>query len=257
MPHRELIVAGQRIPSVTDWLDVLDKKWLRPWYAKEELLRCIEELAPFAAGDAMEPTDAKRFVKSLLANWRRRVKEKDYAAGSKARAAGDIGTEFHTWVEKFLSGKDYTFPPGMAALVTPLTVEFKRFHGEWGFVPVEQEFHVVSKRYVYQGTFDYLGPDKKIEGLGLWDWKTSNKIDDTFGLQIALYAYAYGEQMGWTPEETWKNITHGGTVRLDKKTEQLEHKIYDDLPYLFRVASALREPYDYRNQVGAWEADDD
>lgn len=258
MPHQELIVNGQRIPSVTEWLDVMDKKWLRPWYAKEELLRCIEELAPFVTGDALEPADAKRFVKTLLAAWRKRVKEKSYAAETKARAAADIGTEFHNWVEWFLQGKVYCQKPELVNALAPLTREFERFHKEWGFNPtIGQELHVVSKRYVYQGTFDFLGENKKISGLGLWDWKTSNKMEDTFGLQIALYAYAYGEQQGWTPEETWERITHGGTVRVDKKNGYLEHKVYRDLPYLFRVAVALREPYDFRNQVGVWEAEDD
>lgn len=252
MPHQELVIAGQRIPSVTEWLDVLDKKWLRPWYAKEELLRCIGELAEFPERLA-DPDITKKALKALLASWRKRVKEKNYAAEHKAKAAADIGTMFHSEVEKFLRGE--TSEPA-DALVKSMMHEFHRFQNEWKFTPGLQEIHVVSKRYVYQGTFDYLGDDCKILGLGLWDWKTSNKIDDTFGLQIALYAYAYGEQQGWTPEETWEKITHGGTVRLDKRTGQLEHKIYRDLPYLFRVASALREPYDYRNQVGAWESDD-
>lgn len=249
MPHQELIVEGQRIPSVTEWLDVMDKSWLRPWYAKMELNRCIEELAVLTAGDLV---NAKKDIKTILATWRKRVKEKAWAATVKKDAAASIGTDFHNGVEAFLSGKPFVpVCPETQVLLT----EFERFNREWQFKNGQQEIHVVSKRYVFQGTFDYLGEDCKILGLGLWDWKTSNKIDDTFGLQIALYAYAYGEQQGWTPDETWAKITHGGTVRLDKKTGYLEHKIYRDLPYLFRVASALREPYDYRNQVGVWEAE--
>jgi hypothetical protein len=257
MPHQELVIAGQRIPSVTEWLDVLDKKWLRGWYAKEELLRCIEELS------APRPdNDAERFEKKLLALWRKRAKarkdETDWAADGKSKQAASIGTEFHTWVEHFLKGGGYVpQPPELITRVMPLTAEFQRFHAEWKLQLVSQELHVVSKQYVYQGTFDFLGRNKYIEGLGIWDWKTSNKIDDTYGLQIALYAYAYGEQQGWTPEQTWGLITHGGTVRLDKRTNQLEHKIYKDLPYLFRVAVALREPWDYRNKVGAWEETND
>jgi hypothetical protein len=259
MAHQELIVAGQRIPSVTEWLDVMDKKYLRGWYAKEELLRCIEELATLREQSTCETVAedllvSKRRLRELLAAWRKRVKEKDYAADHKAQAAASIGTDFHDCVEKFLRGE--TVSP-LDPIVRAMFHEFHRFHTEWQFKPVKQEFHVVSKRYVYQGTFDFLGTNTQFDGLGLFDWKTSNKIDDTFGLQIALYAYAYGEQEGWTEQETWERITHGGTVRLDKRTGQLEHKIYDDLPYLFRVASALREPYDYRNKIGVWEADND
>lgn len=259
MPHQDLIIEGQRIPSVTEWLDVMDKKWLRPWYAKMELMRCIEELAEIHVAEKDSYKEMKNGmsagVRELLAAWRKRVKEKAWAADAKKDAAASIGTDFHNGVEALLSGKESFIPqcPETPALIT----EFERFHKEWQFKNGQQEIHVVSKRYVFQGTFDYLGEDCKILGLGLWDWKTSNKIDDTFGLQIALYAYAYGEQQGWTEEETWAKITHGGTVRLDKRTGYLEHKIYRDLPYLFRVAAALREPYDYRNQVGAWEAQDD
>lgn len=256
MPHQDLYIEGQRIPSVTEWLDVMDKKWLRGWYAKEELLRCIAEL-----NDAQLPLtgpDPLKVVRKILATWRKRVKEKAYAADDKSRHAAGIGTEFHAWVEAYLGGEDCLIKPEFLEAVQPLTVEFRRFQNDWGFVPnVGQEIHVVSKKYVYHGIFDFLGRNNKFNGLGLWDWKTSNKIDDTYGLQVALYAYAYGEQSGWTPEETWTRITHGGTVRLDKKTHQLEHKVYENLPYLFRVASALREPYDYRNQIGAWEAEYD
>lgn len=261
MPHQDLYIQGQRIPSVTEWLDVMDKKWLRPWYAKEELKRCVEELAAFQKNKTLENCD--KGIKDILALWRKRIKlkqgETDWAADARSKAAADIGTEFHTWVEHFLKGEAYVpQPPEIITKVTPLMGEFQRFHKDWQFNPtVGQEIHVVSKKYVYQGTFDFLGTTSKFEGLGLFDWKTSNKIDDTYGLQIALYAYAYGEQMGWTEAETWDRIRYGGTVRLDKWTNQLEHKLYDNLPYLFRVASALREPYDYRNQVGVWEAEYD
>lgn len=260
MPHQDLYINGQKIPSVTEWLDVLDKKWLRPWYAKEELKRCIEELA---AVEVTTPEDFSKRIKATLTVWRKRVKlkqgETDWAADNKSKEAGAIGTEFHTWVERFLQGEVYMPKPSeLVEKVIPLTDEFRRFHKDWQFNPtIGQELHVVSKRFVYQGTFDFLGTNNKIEGLCIADWKTSNKIDDTYGLQLALYAGAYGEQVGWTPEETWKRITHGLTVRLDKRTNQLEHKVYDDLPYLYRVATALREPYDYRNKVGAWEAEND
>ena len=256
MPHQELIVNGQRIPSVTEWLDIMDKKWLRQWYSKEELLRCIEELKN--AEFDLTGGDPVKVARKILATWRKRVREKDYAADAKSKAAAGIGTEFHTWVEHFLKAEPYEIANDLMAKVEPLTTEFKRFHREWAFSPtVGQEIHVVSKRYVYQGTFDFLGTNSKFDGLCVADWKTSNKIDDTYGLQLALYAYAYGEQMGWTPDETWAKITHGLSVRLDKYTHQLEHKVYDNLPYLFRVASALREPWDYRNKVGCWEESDD
>lgn len=257
MPHQDLYIAGQRIPSVTEWLDVMDKKWLRSWYSKEELLRCIAELAELQT--TKNVGEYEHAMRKLLAVWRKRVKEKAYAADDKSKAAAGIGTQFHSWVEHFLAGTDYIFPNAeMSEKVGPLTGEFRRFHATWGFNPtVGQEIHVVSKRYVYQGTFDFLGTNNKFEGLCIADWKTSNKIDDTYGLQLALYAYAYGEQMGWTSDQTWERITHGLSVRLDKYTHQLEHKVYDNLPHLFRVASALREPYDYRNQVGAWEAEED
>lgn len=246
MPHRELIIDGQRIPGVTEILDTMDKKWLRPWYAKEELLRCIGDLVLLQEHE-IKP---ERAIRAVLVDWRKRVKEKNYAAEHKAKDAADIGTEFHRCVELYLKSRQWSTTPEVELLLK----EFRQFDQEWGFErPGLQEVYVVSKRYVYQGCFDYLGTDKKMSGLGLWDWKTSNRIDDTFGLQIALYANAYGEGQGWKPEETWAFITHGGTVRLDKRTKRLEYKVYTDLPYLFRVASALREPYDYRNKVGIWE----
>jgi hypothetical protein len=245
MPHRELTINGQRIPSVTEWLNVLDKRWLRAWYAKEELARCILEL------DAVRSLESGN-VAGLLRNWRERLREKQYAADIKAKAAAEIGIEFHTCVEKILRDQPYDASPAVA----PLFAEFRRFAAVWKFKPRVLEGHVLSRRYVYHGTFDFLGETAKFDGLGVWDWKTSNKMDDTFGLQIALYAYAYGEQKGWTEYETWQKITHGGTVRLDKKSGKLKYKVYSDLPYLFRVAVALREPYDFLNKVGAWEETD-
>ena len=249
MPHQEMYLDGQRVPGVSDLLGVMDRTWLQPWFAKEELARCINELAK-----PRPDIDAERFEKTLLASWRKRIKEKDYAAPAVGQLARDIGTEFHNWVEAYLKGNAHIIRPDLSLKVLPLTGEFVRYHAEWNLNPtIGQELNVVSKRYVYQGTFDFLGTNNKHPGLCLADWKTSSKIDDTYGLQVALYAYAYGEQMGWAEAETWEKITHGLTVRLDKYTHRLEWQVYKDLPYLFRVAIGLREAYDYRNKVGAWE----
>lgn len=251
MGHREVFIDGVKAAGVTSMLGTLEKPYLRPWYAKQELLRCIDELATFSsAGGA----DLKKSLKAILATWRRRIKEKDYAAVATTRVSSDIGTDFHDCVECYLR-RDAVNPK--SELVGRMMREFALFDAEYKFKPLELEFNVVSKRYLYQGTFDFIGHCAKLEGLGVADWKTSNKIDDTFGLQLALYAYAYGEQAGWTPEETWDRIKWGICVRLDKKSGGLEHKVYTDLPYLFRVAIALREPYDYMQKIGIWEEQSD
>jgi len=252
MTHWTPTVDGVAVPSVTTILGVMEKEWLRPWYAKEELSRCVGELD--ATVKSLLP------FKDLLASWRKRIKEKDYAATQRAKDAGDIGTMFHQCVEDILRNESkLVIPPP----VLPLVRKWQEWQDQFNPQPHGLEQHVISKKWMYGGTFDFIGITSHTNEPGeltIADWKTSNKIDDTFGLQLAAYAYAYGEQKGWTEEETWKWITVGVSVRVDKrayKDNELEVKVYNDLPYLFRVFSSLREPYDYLRKVGVWESEDE
>jgi len=244
MPHQELVIDGRPVPSVTEIISVLDKPFLRGWYAKEELQRCIDELAM-----PRPDKQAQSFEKELLVAWRRRVRQKDYAAIAKAERAKEWGISFHTAVYNILRHEPYS----VVIDIIPSIHSFLKLKEKWAFRPTKLEFSVRSEIYDFHGTGDYIGEDNVMPGLGIGDWKTSNSIGAENGLQIALYAYAFGEQEGWSVKETWEKITHGFIARFDKKTGLPETKLITDLPHLFRVAIALRELYDFWRKVGIWE----
>ncbi len=54
-------------------------------------------------------------------------------------------------------------------------------------VPVASEILVGLKRYNSAGTLDMLILNLDTNELELWDWKTSNAVNDTYAMQVAAY----------------------------------------------------------------------
>jgi hypothetical protein len=162
-----------------------------------------------------------------------------------------FGTNVHSQIESYLSQK------ASDAVYTPEEIKcfenFKNWYSTYGLVPVsmEPEDAVISTRYNYQGTWDFIG--KKDGVLLVADWKTSNQLYDTVGLQLAAYAHLYGENQGWSDDEVWKNIPHGLAVRIDKKTAYVQAKWFTDLRYYFDVFKSLLLPYQFVSHSGAWQ----
>lgn len=203
-------------PSVTEIINVLDKPGLCMWYGKLGTVEC------------------------------NRIKNESAA----------FGTHVHALIEGFLTGK----PGGVIELDKEPTAEemacltsFQKWYATAGLEPVsmEPEDSVKSTLFGYQGTWDFIG--RQNGTLIVADWKTSNQLYDTVGLQLAAYAQLYGESQGWDRDRIWKSIPHGLAVRIDKKTAKVYTKWYKDLTYYFDVFHSLLLPYQFVHKTGAWD----
>lgn len=221
MPHKNVVVDGIKIPSVTTILNVLDKPGLVYWYGKHGTAEC------------------------------NRIKEE----------SATFGTHVHSLIESFLSCQEGMVLLPQDVKYTPEELACSQSFREWyktsGLTPVsmEPEDAVISKEYNYQGTWDFIG--RKDGTMLVADWKTSNALYDTVGLQLAAYAQLYGESQGLTGNAIWKLIPHGMAVRIDKKTAKVQVKWYKDLIWYFDVFKSLLLPYQFVSHTGAWSHEKD
>lgn len=132
--------------------------------------------------------------------------------------AGDIGTQVHNCIEVYLKGQNVDgLLAGNKLLENPFNA-FLTWHKKEGFEFIASEQQVCTKRYA--GTLDGLA--RKNGELWLIDFKSSNRIDQTYLWQVA--AYRECAENGWLFNNgEWKqehyNIKGGvGVLRLDKKT---------------------------------------
>jgi len=214
MAHKTVKVGGVTIPSVTTVINCLDKPGLCTWYGKHGTAEC------------------------------NRIKNESAV----------FGTNVHSLIETYLSDKEVGGAVIEATLEEVKCFEsFREWYKTYGLSPVsmEPEDAVISKRYNFQGTWDFIG--RKDNELLVADWKTSNQLYDTVGLQLAAYAQLYGENQGWTDEQVWQRIPHGLAVRIDKKTTYVQAKWYTDLKFYFDVFKSLLLPYQFVSHSGAWQ----
>lgn len=202
------------IPSVTQIIGALNKPWLHMWYGKYGTAYCEK-------------------IKT----------------GSQR-----IGSRIHLLIEANLrSGRK---PKLQGYTYSKIIKNFDEWKERSGFTyaSIEPEEPLRSKIYCYQGTYDAIGYLKETKDqLWICDWKTSNQVDETFGLQLSAYAWLYGESNGWSESEIWSRIPNGLAVRLDKKTGKVEPHVYDGLQHYFEVFKSLILPYQFMTKTGGWE----
>lgn len=153
------------------------------------------------------------------------------------REAGEFGQHIHDQIESLLknAGSETT---GRAS---DIINKFQQWRCQSGYTPTEIERKVEHKGLGYHGTLDSIGHFGDPKELFVLDWKTSSKIDNLYGCQLAAYAEAYYE-------ETGIRIVNGGVVRLEKdpkKPKQLEVKTFNNLPEYFEVFKACKVVYDF------------
>jgi hypothetical protein len=201
-------------PSVTQVINVLDKPGLYTWYGKLGNEEC------------------------------NRIK----------RESGEFGTHVHDLIEAYLTGK----PGGVLQMDKMPTQEemacfdgFRKWYDTFGLVPISLEpEEAVKSKLGFQGTWDFIG--RYDNAIIVADWKTSNQLYDTVGLQLAAYAQLYGESKGLTGNAIWQLIPHGLAVRIDKKTAKVYIKWFEDLIFYFDVFKNLLLPYQFISKTGAW-----
>lgn len=168
--------------------------------------------------------------------------------------SGKIGTEFHNEVYHRLSGSANPDKPSAQALAMVETF-FKEFVVPYKVTPIELEKHVVNSKYRYHGSFDgivnVVNMPKEIRygkpsvdlysGPVLADWKSSNGIYDTHGIQLGGYYKAV------------PTTDTGLIVQVHRETLKLKYKFFDGLDHYGNVFLNAREIWDYLHSKGAWE----
>src|SRR3984893_15193589 len=187
-------------PSVTTILSILDKsKALVPW-----AVRC-------AQNKFHELIDAGRiYTQPELESFGFLIKD---AHKEELDRAGRIGTQVHEWIQKYLEARAgrgaFPLPPidpqvrsccSAARLwirqadVRPFAIErllFTRKHG------VISTTHLPAALIINQRT-------------AICDWKSSNRLHDTYHLQLAAYRAMHAEMTGTFLDDRW-------LIRLDKE----------------------------------------
>jgi hypothetical protein len=217
MPHKEMVSKGIRIPSVTQVIGCLDKPALYTWYGKYGNEEC------------------------------NRIK----------RESAEFGTAVHSLIDNYIMKKDDvvimpTTNPEIQNQIMACVQNFQNWYKNSGMevISAEPEDAVYSKRYNFQGTWDFIGTRNGI--MLPADWKTSNQLYPTVGLQLAAYAQLYGENQGWDDNEIFKKFPNGLGVRIDKKTAKVYEKVYDGLGFYFEVFKHLIHVYEFHTGTGAW-----
>ena len=215
MAHKEGHKDGVRIPSVTQVINIFEKYALYAWYAKHGVEEC------------------------------NKIKIE----------SGLFGTAVHDMIEQYITKKErpIEFPPSVDQdKAKECAANFATWYNTSGLevINAEPEDAVYSKRYNFQGTWDFIG---KRNGIILCaDWKTSNQLYETVGLQLSAYAHLYGESQGWTDEEIFEKIPDGLAVRIDRKTAKVYTKDYTCLKHYFNTFKHLIHAYEFHTQSGAW-----
>lgn len=219
MPHKVVVKNGINIPSVTTIISCLDKPGLYSWYGKYGTEEC------------------------------NRIKNESAA----------FGTSVHDHIDRYISNepeRPIYYADGVdVEMVLKCFNSFKEWYEPSGLevISAEPEDAPISKRHNFQGTWDFIGRRKGSNLILPADWKTSNSLYNTVGLQLAAYAQLYGEQQGWSDEETFKRLPDGLAVRIDKKTAKVYPKEYTGLKYYFEVFKHLIPAHEFHTNSGAWD----
>lgn len=111
------------------------------------------------------------------------------------------GTTVHTWAEDFYNtGK----VPELLKGYEGYWKSFEKFNTYFNLKPILQETVLYSHEFAFAGRMDFYGILKvgEIEKRVLVDFKTSNMLHWSYGLQLAAYKHCL-EQMGYPVDECY------------------------------------------------------
>ncbi len=222
MPHKDIVVNGLKIASVTGITGLL------------------------------RIPDTKRPDLSFLEAWRGNMGHK--RCDAILEASKKVGTSVHNSIEHYLRTGE------IEETNREFVISFIEWKEKVGFDPVEVEPSEPligctdlgrhkdgeSCESCFQGSFDAIG---YIGGeLVICDWKTSSKMSITNGLQLSAYAHLSNTRRPLSEPR----INTGYIVRLDKKTKKYHDLKYENLRDYFQVFQGLIPAYYYVHQTGRW-----
>lgn len=108
-----------------------------------------------------------------------------------------------------------------------------------GCIPIASELLVGVKRYHSAGTLDMLVWNHKTEQIELWDWKTSNAVNDSYALQVSAYKKFF-EVMTGLKIDTCK------IIHLSKESDHYAVYLIPEIDEVFKTFLAISKVYDWR-----------
>jgi len=137
---------GKPLTGVTTILGVIAKPALIQW-AANECIKYIKEKQPKVTKIGQE--DYIIYTKNQLHDLLEAAKVSH--AGKRDKTA-DIGTQVHSWIEKYVKGKN----PKRNKKIGHITDNFVKWSIENKVKFLKSEIRVYSEKYWYAGTFDLL-----------------------------------------------------------------------------------------------------
>ena len=198
------MVDGEKVPSVTRVIDAVFPKYLTDWAAA-----CGSDWWREKREEILYEYTIEEVCEGIR-----------YAHKEISKAAQEIGSEVHRWIELYIKGKiigveaETDYPERVK-------IPMQNFHKWADAHDIEWESceeKVYSRSWGYAGTVDAVA---EINGKQcVIDFKTSAKIYKEYYLQVAAYVNAIGEMRGHLPEL-------GVIVRLDKEEEKFQEAAFD------------------------------
>jgi hypothetical protein len=230
--HYQFVESGIIVDSVTT-KNILEKEHLIPWAAK----LAIEFLMQDNRFERLQGVERESLMTAA------QFKYKD-----ERDQAGDIGTIVHNAIEIYINDWIATdFKPESIVRYLPEGVDPRAVAAcrcaenainKYNVIPIACEL-LVGNPNVSAGTLDLLVMTQKGK-LELWDWKTSNSIDDFYALQTGVYRRFLIHMSGLF-------CSNVRIIKLDKFSDK--PKVYNvpkpDVAYnTFKLLSSV---YDYMN----------
>jgi hypothetical protein len=224
--------TGEVVDSVTT-KNIIDKPHLIPW----SIRLAIEYLEKPGNFELLQTDQRANIIKAAQLQGRDAMQE-----------AGSVGSIAHDAIEKYVkywmeNGErikdirdllsDSDDPRAWAAARSA-----EKVFNKYNVIPVATEF-IVGKEGEGAGTLDLLVMTDK-GSLELWDWKTSNSIDDFYSCQVATYKRYFNHMTGL-------KVRKSRVIKLDKACDS--YKIYniDDNRKSYEVFKACSKIYDWRH----------
>lgn len=105
-------------------------------------------------------------------------------------------------------------------------------------VPIASEILVGLKRYKSAGTLDMLILNLDTNEIELWDWKTSNAVNDTYAMQVAAYKKFF-EGM------TKLTIAKSKIIHLSKESDVFHVYNIPDIDLAWKAFLDIGKVYDW------------
>lgn len=195
-------VDDKVVYGVTSITGIIDKPALKYWAVNMGIEYLKENLKPGVALDEIE-------ISTLLA-------ETKSAHTKRLSKAGDIGTQIHEWLEKYVKARINKKPVPKRPINKEMQKAISGFF-EWAkenkVKLIASEQKIYSKKFHYAGTFDLLA---SVNGKKtIVDFKTSKAIYPEMFLQASAYLQAKEEELG--------EQIDGGVIilRLSKESKEI------------------------------------